>query len=436
MLTIQYLNSLASKEYIAQKPGLGRIRKLLKYLGNPQDKYPLIHIAGTNGKGSTATIICEILKQAGYRVGLYTSPHLVSYRERIRIGDTLVSDKEVSKLLKIASAAGGRLLEKLTYFELLTAVAFMYFARENADFVVCETGLGGRYDATNVVKKPVLSIITSIDFDHMEYLGNTIEEIAGEKAGIIKKNVPVVANVRNKSAGRVVFGEGRKKHTEIYSLGKQFRFKSISTDWARLEQKFSYCGIEKNYENLSLKLLGKHQLINASLAIAGTELLSVDIPESVVRRALKKAYWPGRFEIIKSKPTVILDGAHNPEGAMTLKNILSEYPLRKGSLVIAMSILKEKDYKKICRILSFVADRVVIFKANTIRALGEEVLVNEWRKYLPSKKITVADDFNRVLRQVKRTEVLCVAGSLYAIGDAIKYLKNHKISVFNSPSRI
>jgi dihydrofolate synthase/folylpolyglutamate synthase len=426
---IRYLDSLASKEYIAQKPGLGRIRKLLECIGDPQDKYPVIHIAGTNGKGSTATAIYEILRQAGYRVGLYTSPHLVCYRERIRIGDArdrLISAGEVSKLLKAASSADEQLFKELTYFEVLTAVAFMYFAQAKVDFVVCETGLGGKYDATNIISSPVVSLITSIDFDHMEYLGRSLDGIAREKSGIIKKNVPVIVNLERSSLKKIVSDKCRRQRCKMFSLGKDFCFEYINTDWDKLEQRFSYRGINRAYEDLSVRLLGRHQLSNVSLALACIELLMsgrfIKIPDGAVRCALKRIHWPGRFEIIKSHPVIILDGAHNSNGSAALKNTLSECPfIRNRCLVIAMSVLKGKEYKKICKALAPVAKKVVVFKADTARALEPEILMNEWKKYLSSRNIMAADGFNQVLKKVKKTDTVCVTGSFYAVGDAIKY---------------
>jgi len=429
---IDYIETLSKKEYIGQKPGLNRIRKILKLLDNPQEKYPVIHITGTNGKGSTALMIYSILIEAGYKVGLYTSPHIVDFRERIRINDKLITLSEINKIMRTIFKYP--ITNELTYFELMTSLAFKYFESEKVDFVVSEVGLGGKYDATNIVNRPVVSIITSIDYDHIDYFGNKLESIAYEKSGIIKPKVPVIINTNYKKINDIIKNVCNKKKSSMYSLGKDFYYKYFKTDWERKRQLFSYFGLYTEYKNLWLSLLGRHQLDNASLALACIEILnknySIIIKEKNIYDSLKTVYWQGRFEIFDYKKnnhklTVILDGAHNPAGAKVLKRTILESPYIKKGITFVMSILKDKDYKNICKILSPIAKKIIIFKSDSPRALNQNILKKIWEKYLPYDKIFVVDNFNQFLQKLDTNDkVVCITGSLYGIGMAIKYLKS------------
>jgi dihydrofolate synthase / folylpolyglutamate synthase len=434
---IKQLDILAKKGYSrhqSHKPSLARIRKMLRALGNPELSFPVIHVAGTNGKGSTAAMLHSILVAAGYRVGLYTSPHFIDCRERIRINHELISASDFERAL--AAVFNQLMVGELTYFEILTAAAFVYFAKKKVDFVVCEVGLGGRFDATNAAKNKLLSVITSIDIDHAEILGKEIKTIAAEKAGIIQSKVPTVIYTGHKAADVIIAAKAKVARSPIYFLGRDFSAKDEKIDWRKRMQFFSYNGINAEYKNIAFNLLGKHQVRNASLALAAIEILrdKYDISDHAIFRGFKAVTWSGRFEIfdvaikqrcgVQSRQIqVILDGAHNVAGAKALADLLLTSPYAKH-LTLVMSMLSDKDYRKTCRVLSEVAKEVVIFKANSSRALDPEILKREWSKYLSSKKIFVIDRFPQLFSLLRRNfNALCITGSLYAIADAIAYFK-------------
>jgi dihydrofolate synthase / folylpolyglutamate synthase len=425
------INALAKKEYVNQKPGLQRIRKVLVKVFNPQNSYPVVHIAGTNGKGSTATIVHSILVAAGYKVGLYTSPHFIDCRERIRINDKLISKPALQKYLAIIFAIPET--AELTYFEILTVLAFKYFADNQVDIVVCEVGLGGRLDATNVVMNKLVSVITSIDYDHKEFLGNTLLAIAKEKAGIIKRGVPTVINSGHRSLDTEFSKICLAKKAPVYFLNKHFAGIYINTDWQNNQQVFTYQGIASNYKNLVLGLLGQHQVHNASLALACIEIIkkTFHIAEQAIVNGLQNAYWPGRFEVLQRSVagmlrTIILDGAHNEAGIKVFKETFQASIYAKQQNVFIMSILKDKNYQQMCADLSVIAHKVIIFNVHPLRGLPNEALAEEWAKYLPDNKINVINKFSEFTKVITNSEkVICVTGSLYAISEAIKYVKSH-----------
>ncbi|MFH0807871.1 MAG: folylpolyglutamate synthase/dihydrofolate synthase family protein, partial [Elusimicrobiota bacterium] len=358
---IPWLNKLAEKEYTNQNPDISNIKKELARLGNPQDKFPAVHIAGTNGKGSTACMIYEILKQAGFSVGIYTSPHLLTSRERIRINNSLITENEVNEII-------GFYLKKnkqyenvqncpLTYFEILTLMAFVHFSWQKVDIAVIETGLGGKFDATNTIKKPLASLITPVDFDHTELLGKTITAIAKEKAGIIKKGVPVISAAQEDAVLQTIAKTAKNHKSELYVYGKDFKCFYVDTDWANKCQYISYNDKKHFYTNVPLSLLGRHQLMNAAMALKFMGILQeegYEIAENAIHKGLRSAYWPARFEIINQRTgnTLIIDGAHNPHGTATLAATLKDSPFKKSRITFVMSIMKEKNYRKMIQLLS------------------------------------------------------------------------------------
>jgi dihydrofolate synthase / folylpolyglutamate synthase len=459
---INTLNALAKKEYGGQNLGLSRIKKFLNHLKNPQDRYPVIHVAGTNGKGSTANMIQSILIAQGLKVALYTSPHFIDCNERIRINNQLIIKKDLERLLEFIFTKPAA--KKLTYFEILTAVAFQYFAEKKIDVLVAEVGLGGRLDATNVVKNKIVSVITSIDFDHMEILGNDLIKIAKEKAGIIKKGVPTIIYTGHKKTDSTIKNICQEKKSPAFFLNHDFNTKYKKTDWLKQKQIFSYYGINSNYLNLELNFFGQHQIRNASLALACIELLKdrYEINVKAIKQGLKNVYWPGRFEIISQKignrkRTIILDGAHNIGGIKVFKNTLLNSPFGKNKIVLVLNILREKNYVAMCKELKSLAKKVIILKIPSPRALATEILVKEWQKYLPPEKIITIDNFKDLYRNCRGTlrvpdlgicehnskarnsvrdqnakniileksdTVIAVIGSLYAVALAKKYFKN------------
>ena len=302
---------------------LDRMSQALALFNHPENQFPSLHIAGTNGKGSTAALLHNILQQAGYRTALYTSPHLESFTERIRVGQEEIAQAEV---VSLADEIWQRTTEAnvpLTFFEFITVMAFIYFARNRVDVAVIEVGLGGRLDATNVVT-PLVSVITTISKDHEAYLGPDELSIAREKGGIIKPRIPVVCGKMSEPVVKLLREIAQAVESPAYFLGTAFSF------LLKNERLFDYIGIKQNLSHLAVALRGRHQLANASLALAALELASehFPVPEDVLRRGLETVRWPGRLEVMSERPLVILDGAHNPEGVCALADELLE--LRQG----------------------------------------------------------------------------------------------------------
>lgn len=413
------------------KPGLFRIKKLLEILGNPQEDIKVIHIAGTNGKGSTSSMIDSILRAHGYRVGLYTSPYLEVFNERIRLNGENIADEdlvqhalEVFKALDVMEQQG---IEPPTEFEVVTALAFSYYKDKDVDFLVLEVGMGGRLDATNVVV-PLVSVITPISFDHKEYLGNTLEEIAREKCGIIKKKVPVVTSLQEDEAIKVIEETCKETDSKLYKVGEHIKFKLLNDDLSG--QIFELCSIKNYYENLKITLLGRHQLSNASTAVGAVEVLSdygIPVIKEKVAAGLYNAKWAGRFEILKEKPYVIIDGAHNEAGCEVLKKSVLNYFGGKRKIFV-LGILKDKDYINMLKILVPIADMIITTKPESPRALTSKEL-KEAIEGLSLKNIPVIneDDIEKALEIAlncaKEDDIVIFAGSLYMIGKVRGLLK-------------
>lgn len=406
---------------------------ILRLLGDPQNQYPVIHIAGTNGKGSTAAMLHSILQTAGFKSGLYTSPHLVSFNERIRINEEYISDSDLKICFSKVDAAikdAGYL--ELDYFGRITLAAFYYFALKKIDVLVCEVGLGGRLDATNVVENKLVSIITSIDLDHTDILGKDLENIAFEKAGIFKDKVPVIANTIYLNAKRVLERQSIALSCPVFFYGEAFFAKSIAVDWQAGTQTFSYCDIAGDCQNITLSMLGEHQIVNASLALAAIGIISSKIcnkkyiiNQDVIFKGLQKAYWPGRFDIRNIRHNnrnikFIIDGAHNVAGIKILTKTLRASPYAKNGLVFVINILEDKDYMEICKNLSGLAKKVVILKIANPRALQPQILRNECQKYLPAELIYIANNFTEIFNFLDPEEnIVCVTGSLYLVADIL-----------------
>lgn len=412
------------------KLGLDKIRNILSLLGDPHKKYPSILIAGTNGKGSVACFVANTLKQAGYKVGLYTSPHLVRVEERIQINGKPISARIFNNLcIEIMNLCVKLPVEmQPTYFEALTAMAFEYFAREKIDVCVCEVGMGGRFDATNVLE-PVVEIITPVSFDHMEYLGNSIEEIASEKAGIIKQNSVLVCGKQMDDALKVIKRVCREKNTKGYFYEKDFFARNIFSKFP-YEQRFNFIGTE-NIKNLSIKLFGKHQIHNAAVAVQALLLLrkkGFNISDATLAKGLESAIWPARFQPVMDKPLVIIDGGHNIDGINSLKKALKEYfPGKK--FVFLVGILKDKKWEKMLKILSRIGERFILTRPDSPRSISPDLLATRLKEYFPEHCIEVIDDvklaFERLIK-IKGNQPRIVCGSLYLAGDVLKILKKRK----------
>ena len=393
---------------------LDTIKGILNALGNPQNNFACIHVAGTNGKGSVASALSSILHEAGYKVGLNTSPHLVRFNERICINNCQISDADVVKSYQAVQQVhhGDR---SPTFFEFATAMALYEFGRQSVDWAVIETGMGGRFDATNVIQ-PAISIITNVSMEHREYLGNTLVQITREKAGIIKQGAPVVTAIKQKQAQAVVHSVAAKKSAPLYILGENFKVRRQGAG------KFSYYGIENTWHKMHTTLLGKYQIENAALAIAACELLHKDkaeISKKNIQDGLTKTHWPGRLEIVSDNPLVILDGAHNLIAARNLAKFLSEN-LAHRRITLVVGILDDKPYGAMLKSLLPVCARAIVTRAKTDRALAPQRLDAVAKKIISD--VTMIPGVAAAVKQAVETaspdEVVCIAGSLYVVGEA------------------
>lgn len=393
------------------KPGLDVTRGLLDNLGNPQNKFKSIYVAGTNGKGSTSIFIASILQKAGYKVGLYTSPHLVKFNERIKINGEEISDETLVELTKKIRNN----LEDLqpTFFEFTTSLAFLHFARNDVDIAIVEAGLGGRLDSTNVIM-PELSVITNIDLDHTFYLGGTKEKIANEKAGIIKKGVPLVTAEEDEKILEVF----KKKADKIYTV------KDPELILKNLEfQKFRY----ENKE-FKISLLGEYQIKNACTALLTIEVMKekgFKISQKAVEEGLLSARWPARLQIFSREPCLIIDGAHNPTGLEKTRNFVEKIENRK---VLIFGVSDDKDIFQMAKLITPLFERVIITQGNFKPADADKV-AREAKKFCGDVKEipNCGEAIKEALSSVKKDEVVLVTGSLYLAGDVLKQLHQQRI---------
>ena len=415
----QCLKTMYGLRRFGIKLGLDVITQILEGLGQPQQAYRTIHIAGTNGKGSVASMLTGILQAAGYSVGLYTSPHLIHFNERIRINGRPVTDPEiVSAYRAIRKVQEGD--REPTFFEFTTAMALHLFKEHRVDWAVIETGMGGRLDATNVLA-PEVSIITNISLEHKGYLGNTVAAITYEKAGIIKPATPVITGVTQPSAIAVVAEKAEKVKAPCLRRGHQFRCRRLPSG------RFHYTGLDHHWKDLTTNLLGRHQVDNAGLALAATEILmrqGLTIEETHIRQALNHVSWPGRLETVCAEPLIILDGAHNLMAARNLSRYLAEtYPNNK--IIMVAGILDDKPAEEMLSALLAVCDHAVITSPTIDRAIPADVLARTAKKFvdtvddLPTVDRAVA----RALQIVRSNQVICIAGSLYVVGEAMQTLQ-------------
>lgn len=425
---VKYLESFVNYERInrysyKKSLGLKRIKNFLQLIGNPQDELKVIHIAGSKGKGSTCAFVVYILRQAGFSVGLYTSPHLSDFRERIRIlrpikpnpilpFEGAISRKYLIRLVNFLKPVIKRFGE-LSFFEVYTALAFLYFKEKKVDFVVMETGMGGRLDATNVAKSLVCAI-TPISYEHTQYLGKTLTRIAGEKAGIIKQKAIVISSPQEKEAVQVIKNIASRMQAKLFTVGKEIKYFTKG-------RYFSIKGINNNYTNLRINLLGSHQLINAALAVGIVEALgaySYKVSVDCIRKGLYNTLWPGRLEVLRHKPCIVVDGAQNSASALVLKSaIKSIFKYRKLILVFGVSL--DKDIKGILSQLSGLADKIILTAADNPRAAKPEYL----KRFLTDKRkevfLTAGVKEARVLalKISGKEDLILVTGSLFVVGE-------------------
>lgn len=395
--------------------GLDRISSLLSELGNPQERVPVLHVAGTNGKGSVAAITASILQAAGIRVGLYTSPHLLDFSERIQVQGRCIPEDRVVDLFDRIQALPSFTVPS-TFFEVATAMAFQYFAEERVDIAVMEVGLGGRFDATNVCR-PIGTVITNISFDHEKHLGSSLEAIAFEKAGVVKRNVPLVMGPVAPPVAGVLEAQARQKQARTFRFGSEFRRLSRSSG------AFDFIGMHYEFANLHCALDGKHQTVNAACAVALLEacvMPRIRIPEQAVRQGLEQVSWPGRLERLRRHPEILCDGAHNPAAADCLKihlqARLSEEQERR--LILMVGMMQDKNLSAFLKALAPLADVVILTRINSPRS----ATVHALKEALPGIERSVYEcdapgaAFDLAIGLASDNDLICVTGSLFLVG--------------------
>lgn len=402
------------------KLGLDTTFRLLGLIGNPQASFESVHIAGTNGKGSVACFLNSILFHSGHRTGLFTSPHLVSYRERIRTDGRCVSRADLARL--VSDLADRIIGTRVSYFEATTALAFEYFRRQRVGVAVVEVGMGGRLDSTNVIR-PLISCITSIDFDHVVYLGRTLTKIAGEKAGIIKPGIPVVCGHLHRRASDKIRRCALGKGARVFELGKHATVKPLDTSIEG--STFGYMGLGKR-RLLRIRTPGLHQMTNAAIAVLVAEVLKeggLEITDEAIETGLSNAMWPGRLQVLRRRPLVICDAAHNVSGARALRKSLADIGFRSDITVFA--VLRDKDYPKMLSLLSGCSDRFVLTKPDSPRALPLYKLKAAGRDVgVPFESFGSADRaLEYAISSAPARGSILICGSLYALGEAMQFLK-------------
>lgn len=412
------IDKLFSLQKFGIKLGLSSTENLLEKLGRPHEKIPILHLAGTNGKGSVGASVTSILSEAGYKVGFYTSPHLVSFRERFVIGGDMINANDV---VDLAERVWNVCVEEEppTFFEFVTAMAFLYFAEADVDLAVMETGLGGRLDATNVAT-PIVSVITNISLEHTEYLGPTLAHIAMEKAGIIKTGVPVITGEKRPGVKEIFRRVADEKNAGLIINGRDFRTRRNPSNG------FNYYGLKSDYKNLETALLGRHQVGNAALALAAVELLAdhglkADEPE--IRRGLKNVRWPGRAELLEGKPSIMLDGAHNPAAARVLGELLAE--LEYDEIHVVMGVMADKDIDQVMAPIVPFADKLYLTRPEYIRAAEPSVLKAFAKKYYHGpvyENPSLPEAIEAARDAAGERDLVLITGSLFTVGEARGYL--------------
>ena len=418
---------------------LNRISQLLELLGNPHKKLKVVHVAGSKGKGSTAAMIASVLIHAGYKTGLFTSPHLITPRERCRINNDQISEIDFARyLVKLKPAietVSDSEFGKVSFFEIYTALAFTYFADEETDFAVIEVGLGGRLDATNVVS-PVTSVITPIGLEHTEILGETYSEIAGEKAEIIKSGCPVALAPQHPDAYEVFEKVANERNAPIikvkniddqdtYTLNIVYQ---LDSDGIPIAQQINIETNTDKYIDISLSLLGYHQYVNAATAIAAIECIELQgykIKKECVYEGFRNVQWEGRIQRMKSSPLVILDGAHSPVSMEALSHSIRN-TYRYAQVVFIVSLMRDKDINEIGKIISNIADTVVTTQvSDNPRVISADIIKNTWMD-ICQNVVACPNPEEAITKEIENaspTDLICITGSLYLVGQALELFK-------------
>lgn len=410
------------------KPGLERMRWMLEELGNPERHIKCVHLAGTNGKGSTLTYMRYMLEDAKYKVGTFTSPYIETFNERISVNGTPIADEEITELVKMVKPVVEKLdetdLGEATEFEIITVMAICYFSKVNfCDVVLFETGLGGRFDSTNVIH-PVLTIITNIGHDHMHILGNTLGEIAYEKAGIIKSGVPVITGVQDEEALQVIQKVAKENHANLYEIGNHFT--ALHKQSSKDEEQFDFTCPFATFADVRISMKGSHQVGNAALALMAVmyvkTYLSFLIEEEEIRTGLQEAYWIGRFEKLQSNPDVIIDGAHNPEGIESLvKTVESHY--KDKNVIVLFTALGDKQLHNMVGQLETIADEIIFTTFAFDRAISADTLASYAKKESKLVFENWKEAIDTKVKMIGENDVFIITGSLYFISEVRKYIR-------------
>lgn len=410
--------------------GLDNTKKLLELLGNPQNNLNIIHVAGTNGKGSVCSFISSVLRESGYKVGLYTSPYLETFTERIRVNGENISKEDVARIVTIIKEKIEIMVEDgfsyPTEFEIVTAMAFYYYNEQKVDYVALEVGLGGRYDSTNIISNPLATVIVSISLDHIGILGDTVGKIAYEKAGIIKENSNVIVYKQCVEAENVIKEVCKDKNANYIEVN----FDDIDVKKSDIYSQVYDCNIMgEKYENIEIKLIGDHQINNSILALNVIKFLkeskNVKIPQEAIRKGLLDTRWPGRIEKIKENPMFIIDGAHNEDGAKSLARALDKN-FKGKNITLLLGMLEDKDIDGVLEILMPIFNKVVTTTPENPRAINSDKLKEKVSKYISNvtSKTKIKDAVEYTLSTAKEDEIIISAGSLYMIGEVRSLVKS------------
>ncbi len=426
--SIQFIHSTYK---FGSKLGLHNITRLTELLGNPQDSYKIIHVAGTNGKGSTSNMIHDVLMSSGYKTGLFISPFLEEFTERIQTNKNHINRDCLAKITSLVKEKIDIMLKEgynhPTEFEVVTAIGFKYFQEQNIDFLVLEVGLGGRFDATNVVKNTLVSVITSISYDHMEYLGDTLEKIAFEKAGIIKQNSQVVIYPQEENIVNVIEKVAEERNANIYLTS----MKNIEKTSGNLTgQWFNYLKTDVfNLKEVKINFLGEHQLYNALTALRTLEIIKnngYNITEESIKQGLEGCRFPGRFEILKENPVIVIDGAHNINGIEYFSKAVMEN-FKSNKIILFFGMLKDKNPEDVLPFILPLCKTIYTLTPNNPRAMKAEDLANLIKSHTTIKTAALNnyEEIIPILQNIKYDEYTAFVGSLYMIGDVRALLKQN-----------
>ncbi len=406
-------------------PGLDRIKMLLERLGNPEKELRCIHVAGTNGKGTVCSFLASVLKTAGYKTGLYTSPYIVDFRERIRVDGEMISENDLDEVTETVKTEIEKLRSEniiITEFEAVTAAAFLYYKNAGCGFVVLETGLGGRFDATNVIESPLASVIVSISLDHVNILGNTIGEIAFEKCGIIKKGSPVVTNSAQPSDALEMIKEQSEVKNSVLHIAS-------ANDIKVIDESIKGSEITYNGRNIFVPFPGKHQRENCITALTVIDLLKEQgtvIPEKAIAEGIRKTRNPARCEVVSEKPLVILDGCHNEDSARALCNVMESH-LKGKKITALMGMMADKDIDKVLSMMTPYFNKVYSVTPSNPRAMDKEELCGKIKKHGKEAVCSELDKntIDKLIERLNEDEVLIVCGSLYLCSDVYNLIEHN-----------